>query len=512
MGPRRSLSSIGIGTGLALLVVSVSTPAEAIPVFSRKYNTSCATCHVAFPKLNAFGKAFRNNGYRMPGGDEDYLKDENVKLGADPWRRLWPDAIWPSDIPYLPPVAFLIDNEAVHEPDATIKTDFRTPNSVALLTAGTLGGTLSWFGRVNLVAPGAPTHVHRLYAQFNGLFGSSLVNVRLGQMEPAAVPFSSNLRLTRTDYLMNTATFPLDSWVDYLSSLGDADEDENDGHELGDHDDVSLLPPGLSGGHGHAGGSFALSTPQQGLELYGAVSGFGGSGGFEYAVGVVNGNGSGDFAATGFNDNNSAKDLYWRASYKIGGMSVLGDPESAPAVTNNWQDNSIRIGAFGYHGKAPFLFGGAAEGADHDMDGMFRVASAEPDHDDDHEMVEDPAGMLVDEDFTRIGGDIDIWWGRLNLYGAYMWGKTEMSPRLLHDAETDFNVWFAQADYVLYPWLVGSLRYERGNYPGPFRDIERWVPSVTALIRANVKATFDAALYNDEELGNSYRFTFDFAF
>ena len=73
-----------IGTALffasgSLLLIAVPT-ADAIPAFSRKYRTSCATCHVAFPKLNAFGEAFRNNGYRMPGGDEDYLADDPVSL------------------------------------------------------------------------------------------------------------------------------------------------------------------------------------------------------------------------------------------------------------------------------------------------------------------------------------------------------------------------------------------------------------------------------------------------
>ena len=60
---KRSLTGITAGVVSVLLVlVSLPTPAEAIPAFSRKYATSCATCHVAFPKLNAFGKAFRNNG------------------------------------------------------------------------------------------------------------------------------------------------------------------------------------------------------------------------------------------------------------------------------------------------------------------------------------------------------------------------------------------------------------------------------------------------------------------
>ena len=38
----------------------VSVPrAQAIPAFSRKYQTSCSTCHNNFPELNDFGVAFK---------------------------------------------------------------------------------------------------------------------------------------------------------------------------------------------------------------------------------------------------------------------------------------------------------------------------------------------------------------------------------------------------------------------------------------------------------------------
>jgi hypothetical protein len=41
--------------------------AEGLPLFARKYTTPCTTCHVVFPRLNAFGMQFKQNGYRMPG-------------------------------------------------------------------------------------------------------------------------------------------------------------------------------------------------------------------------------------------------------------------------------------------------------------------------------------------------------------------------------------------------------------------------------------------------------------
>jgi hypothetical protein len=71
---------------LALLLVSLSATASpaagnSIPYFARKYGVTCQACHVAPPKLNAFGEAFVARGYEMP--------------GLTP-RRTWPFALWVS--------------------------------------------------------------------------------------------------------------------------------------------------------------------------------------------------------------------------------------------------------------------------------------------------------------------------------------------------------------------------------------------------------------------------------
>ena len=98
-------------TGFMLAVFSfifiwMANDAMAIPAWARKYRTSCSTCHYAFPKLNAFGKAFKNNGYRYPEGqDPEMRKEEPVSLGSESYKRVWPDAIWPTDIAGVPPVS-----------------------------------------------------------------------------------------------------------------------------------------------------------------------------------------------------------------------------------------------------------------------------------------------------------------------------------------------------------------------------------------------------------------------
>jgi hypothetical protein len=94
------------------LALAMPAPAAGIPAFSRTYRTGCLTCHVAPGKLNAQGEAFRLNGYRFPADDEARLRqDEPVPLGAEPWKELWPDAVWPGEIPGALPLSLSLANE-----------------------------------------------------------------------------------------------------------------------------------------------------------------------------------------------------------------------------------------------------------------------------------------------------------------------------------------------------------------------------------------------------------------
>ena len=55
---------------LALVLLLFPPKGSAIPAFSRQYATSCMTCHIDFPKLNDFGKAFKDGGFKFPKDDE----------------------------------------------------------------------------------------------------------------------------------------------------------------------------------------------------------------------------------------------------------------------------------------------------------------------------------------------------------------------------------------------------------------------------------------------------------
>src|SRR5262245_35310815 len=62
------------GAGAALLTISLAAVllaaglpprAQAFPAFARKYGLRCTACHEAWPVLNDFGRAFRDNGYQL---------------------------------------------------------------------------------------------------------------------------------------------------------------------------------------------------------------------------------------------------------------------------------------------------------------------------------------------------------------------------------------------------------------------------------------------------------------
>ena len=54
----------------------ISNSAYAIPAFSRKYKVGCDMCHTIYPQLNAFGRDFKNNGFRTP---DELLSPSNKK-------------------------------------------------------------------------------------------------------------------------------------------------------------------------------------------------------------------------------------------------------------------------------------------------------------------------------------------------------------------------------------------------------------------------------------------------
>src|SRR5258708_29153017 len=95
---------------IPISLLSVSSRSYAIPAFSRQYHTSCTTCHIDFPKLNDFGKAFKDAGFKFPKDDETFLKVPAVMLGAPAQKDVWQHSVWPGEIPGLPPIGLRMNN------------------------------------------------------------------------------------------------------------------------------------------------------------------------------------------------------------------------------------------------------------------------------------------------------------------------------------------------------------------------------------------------------------------
>ena len=146
---RRAIALVS-GLIALLLGVAVFTPsAEAIPAWARKYGTSCATCHEAFPRLNATGEAFRLNGYRFQENDEAYVRVDPTSLGDPAYKRVFPDAVWPSDLPGAAPIALRFTSDfQVAVGDEDLSNSFRFPSQGKLLAGGTLGESVSFFAEI----------------------------------------------------------------------------------------------------------------------------------------------------------------------------------------------------------------------------------------------------------------------------------------------------------------------------------------------------------------------------
>src|SRR5438046_2255413 len=107
---------------------------SAIPAFSRKYQTSCTTCHNNYPELNDFGEAFKKNGFKFPKDDEVFVKEPPVLLGSKAQKEAFPGAVYPGEIPGYLPIAFRYEgNFTVNSnqpPDVIAPNRFEPPTDI----------------------------------------------------------------------------------------------------------------------------------------------------------------------------------------------------------------------------------------------------------------------------------------------------------------------------------------------------------------------------------------------
>lgn len=410
-----------------ITLIIFSEHANAIPPFSRKYKTSCITCHTIYPKLNPFGEAFRINGFQFPQNEEENIKEERISLGAEAYKRVWPKAIWPNSIPASVPIALRarLNYEIITEENVT-SGQLGMP-VLQLLGAATLGKNISVFAGAHLFEGGKAGSIDRLYIRFSNLLTKFLpeksLNIRVGQFIPELVTFASTHRgLTNTSFAFNT----------YDGTLGSS----------------------FLSGHVHGGGPFGIENFQLGLELNGVLAKR-----FRYVAGIVNGGGVHE-------DINSDKDFYGRLAYKIGGMDLDGSYKEG---ANSESERSITIGVFSYYGTGT------------------NTSSNE------------------NYNFYRIGADFNIYLNKLNIFGGYIMGQTS------EETNYAYNLYFAEASYRIYPWLMGLVRYELAN-PDGLKSVSRVIPHISALIVANVKLSIETRLDPNNFAFDNIFLGIDFAF
>ena len=384
------------------LVSLLITIAGAVPVFSRKYQTSCSTCHYAYPQLNAFGKAFQNNGWKYPGGDENFRKIDPTSLGSEAYKQVWPNSIWPSDIPGSPPIAVhAVGSLEVpfNQPDSVAKSNLIFPEHVQVFYAGTLGESFSFFGEVELerndeggIDVGCPFRL-----QWNRAPGFHIVAGSL-HFDPSPGDFS---------------LIPSDI-------------------------NVSVMP---------SRNGWTAAGEMPGLGVWGAGNGPGGRGGWKYVTGVVQGQGLSAFGED--------KDFFAQAHYKFSGLGELGGTENqASSSSAFYRDNNATLGGYVYSG---------------------RVAGET---------------YAEREDLTVYAGTADIWYQNAILNATVM----GMQSKISGTPDRKSLAWYAQGQYVIYPWLIGLARFEStrlDTQDNTTKAETTLIPAVVAMVRANVKVTLE---------------------
>lgn len=245
-------------------ILNTGSSADAIPSFARKTQMSCMACHSpAYPRLNAMGWAFKENGYQMPGSDDSF--QENVATEIDESLELLKDL----------PLSFRLRGSIKVSPQSSVQADFRLPDELELIAGGRLYKDISFYYMQGLGSAISGTGTpNKGFIQLNNLVQPSLFNIRAGKFGLLDWHLDGHRRLTDAPYLIS------------MSRIS--------------HD----LP-------------VTMGSNQVGLELYGRPM----DGPIFYHLGIFNGNSGGGYGKTdsntGFFDNNNFKDLSAGLNFRL---------------------------------------------------------------------------------------------------------------------------------------------------------------------------------------------------
>ena len=493
---------------LLLIALALLAPqqSKAIPAFSRMYSTSCSTCHIDFPKLNDFGKAFKDAGFKFPKDDESMIKVPPVMLGAPAQAELWPKAIWPGKIPGLPPIGFRYNQvfqvlsrnrnnfQFAGQPGAPVdvtsadsnfvpRTDFQA-GTFSIFSAGNFGSDIAFWIDDDISDAGQPSGLGDAYLKFVNIgrflhLPTDAMHLRFGQFE-LELPFSQ------------ARSWNLSDWDIYTQT------------------NIGVLNPSLT--NQNVNNNFGMADATQGVELSGGHH----YGGYYYALAFVNQNTHGGAAnggdqvpaASAFFSDSNFKDVYARLMYRF---NLERDNESrhsiqAAGATGPRDHTYLSVGTLYFYGRSVQRFLGTAPG--------------------------DPTTaqlLTAREPFYRAGADFSFNYRKFNLIGQFLYGRdhsllpiddtgtpipVDITTTLvatpvgfIHGSPATFSGGFLEADLLAYPWMMLIMRYDgvnsradrvnglanvTSNFFAPEHTTRnRITPGVQFLIHANIKAAFE---------------------
>jgi hypothetical protein len=482
---------------------------SAIPAFSRQYATSCMTCHVDFPKLNDFGKAFKDAGFRFPKDDEDQIKVAPVMLGAEAQKQNFPKSVWPGSIPGMPPIGLRF-------------------NTFFQLTGGARNNfnSLTPAGSLPQVIPGADFS-SGLFSIFTaGNFGSGIAfwvddDISVGGTNGAGglgdaylkfFDVGRFLKLPTDSLSVRIGQFELDLPVTQARSYNLSPYDIYQQANIGAMNSMVSLQQNVAN-------QFTFANAAKGVEISGGHQ----YGGYHYSVAVVDQNTAGidqssntspyvpsatggASGGVGFGSSSPFKNVYGRLSYRF---NLERDPESRHAVqaagTTGPHDHTyLTLGSFYLYGKSLQQFNGATAA------GANTVLSAQ-------------------EPYYRAGADFNFNYSHFNMYGVYMHGRdhnllpidasgsliplplaaaSPLPVGFFQSVPATFDGGFIQADYMIVPWMMAIARWDGVNSTAdringlaldttaPFFGAlnstrQRYTPGVQFLIHPNIKFAFE---------------------
>ena len=476
-------------------VLLLSNSSYAIPAFSRLYGTSCSTCHLDFPKLNDFGKAFKDAGFKFPKDDETFIKIPPVMLGSQAQQELWPHTIWPGTIPGLPPIGLryntflqvVSQNRNIYsnrqnpgDPTAGFipRTDFQS-GLFSIFTAGNFGSDIAFWVDDDISVGGANSNggLGDGYLKFVNIgrflkLPTDFLSLRVGQFE-LDLPFSQ------------ARTWNLSGWDIYGQS--------------------NIGIPNATFGSPTVNNAFALENAAQGVEFSGGHT----YRGYHYSLAIVNQNTGGTPAAGAnvppevqYTSDSNFKDIYGRLSYRF---NLEKDPKSrneiqAAGNTGPRDHTYLNVGGLYFYGRSVQRFQGQNSAGD-------------------------PVVLSAREPFYRAGADFSFNYRTFNLFGQYVYGRDHnllplvptnfvLPSGFITGHPATFEGGFIEADYLALPWLMTIMRWDEVNsqadflngvgatpdtttapFLSPYRSARnRITPGVQFLIHANIKASFEYAI------------------